>query len=313
MSHKPSFIIMTNRRSFIKKTVAVGAVAAVSDFDKLLAQTPAPQQAKGATDLVAVRDGSRADMVKKAIEELGGIKNFVKPDQKVVIKPNIGWNKGPEFGSNTHPETVGAIVALCKEAGAKDIVVFDHCCHDGAYEGSGIKEVVEKMGGRMVTGADQKLYKEVDIPQGKKLTKAQVHQDVLDCDVFITCPPLKHHSGSEMTACMKNAMGIVWDRGAFHKNDLHQCIADSVYIRKPDLCILDAYMPMVRNGPVGKDKNDLVERKTLMASRDIVAIDAAGAALLNQAGKIRHVQLGEEMGIGCANLSKLNIKRLSLS
>lgn len=60
-------------------------------------------------------------------------------------------------------------------------------------------------------------------------------------------------------------------------------------------------MPMVRNGPVGKDTNDLVERKTLLASRDIVAIDAAGAALLNKAGKIRHVQLGEEMGLGTAD------------
>ena len=116
-----------------------------------------------------------------------------------------------------------------------------------------------------------------------------------------------------MTACMKNVMGTVWDRGAMHKNDLHQCIADAVYFRKPDLCVLDAYMPMVRNGPVGKDTNDLVERKTLLASRDIVAIDAAGAALLNKTGKIRHVQLGEEMGLGVADLSRLNIRRISMA
>lgn len=116
-----------------------------------------------------------------------------------------------------------------------------------------------------------------------------------------------------MTACMKNVMGTVWDRGAMHKADLHQCIADAVYFRKPDLCVLDAYMPMVRNGPVGKDVNDLVDRKTLMASRDIVAIDAAGAALLNKAGKIRHVQLGEEMGLGTADLSKLNIRRINMA
>ena len=53
--------------------------------------------------------------------------------------------------------------------------------------------------------------------------------------------------------------------------------------------------------------------KTLLASRDIVAIDAAGAALLNKAGKIRHVQLGEEMGLGTADLSKLNIRRISMA
>lgn len=99
-----------------------------------------------------------------------------------------------------------------------------------------------------------------------------------------------------MTACMKNVMGTVWDRGAMHKNDLHQCIADAVYFRKPDLCVLDAYMPMVRNGPVGKDTNDLVERKTLLASRDIVAIDAAGAALLNKAGKFAMCSLGRKWG-----------------
>ena len=86
-----------------------------------------------------------------------------------------------------------------------------------------------------------------------------------------------------------------------------------MYFRKPDLCVLDAYMPMVRNGPVGKDTNDLVERKTLLASRDIVAIDAAGAALLNKTGKIRHVQLGEEMGLGVADLSRLHIRRISMA
>ena len=230
-----------------------------------------------------------------------------------MIKPNIGWNKAPEFGSNTHPETVATLVELCKQAGAKEVRVFDHCCHNGAYEGSGVKEAVEKAGGVMVDGGNEGQYVQTENPKAKKFTSAKVHKAVLEADVYITCPPLKHHSGSEMTACMKNVMGTVWDRGAMHKNDLHQCIADAVYFRKPDLCVLDAYMPMVRNGPVGKDTNDLVERKTLLASRDIVAIDAAGAALLNKAGKIRHVQLGEEMGLGTADLSKLNIRRINMA
>ena len=56
-----------------------------------------------------------------------------------------------------------------------------------------------------------------------------------------------------------------------------------------------------------------MERKTLLASRDIVAIDAAGAALLNKTGKIRHVQLGEEMGLGVADLSRLHIRRISMA
>ena len=165
----------------------------------------------------------------------------------------------------------------------------------------------------MVDGGNESQYVQTENPKARKFTSAKVHKAVLEADVYITCPPLKHHSGSEMTACMKNVMGTVWDRGAMHKNDLHQCIADAVYFRKPDLCVLDAYMPMVRKGPVGKDTNDLVERKTLLASRDIVAIDAAGAALLNKTGKIRHVQLGEEMGLGVADLSRLHIRRISMA
>ena len=294
---------MTDRRTFLKGTAAVGALAAISDMDSLFAQEAGASAASGIPDLVAVRNGTRAEMVRKAVDTLGGMKAFVKPGQTVVIKPNIGWNKAPEFGSNTHPETVATRVELCKQAGAKEVRVFDHCCHNGAYEGSGV----------LVDGVNEGQYLQTENPKAKKFTSAKVHKAVLEADVYITCPPLKHHSGSEMTACMKNVMGTVWDRGAMHKNDLHQCIADAVYFRKPDLCVLDAYMPMVRNGPVGKDTNDLVERKTLLASRDIVAIDAAGAALLNKAGKIRHVQLGEEMGLGTADLSKLNIRRISMA
>ena len=304
---------MTDRRTFLKRTAAAGALAAISDMDSLFAQEAGAPAASGIPDLVAVRNGTRAEMVRKAVETLGGMQAFVKPGQTVVIKPNIGWNKAPEFGANTHPETVATLVELCRQAGAKEVRVFDHCCHNGAYEGSGVKEAVEKAGGVMVDGGYESQYVQTENPKARKFTSAKVHKAVLEADVYITCPPLKHHSGSEMTACMKNVMGTVWDRGAMHKNDLHQCIADAVYFRKPDLCVLDAYMPMVRNGPVGKDTNDLVERKTLLASRDIVAIDAAGAALLNKTGKIRHVQLGEEMGLGVADLSRLHIRRISMA
>ena len=252
---------MTDRRTFLKGTAAVGALAAISDMDSLFAQEAGASAASGIPDLVAVRNGTRAEMVRKAVDTLGGMKAFVKPGQTVVIKPNIGWNKAPEFGSNTHPETVATLVELCKQAGAKEVRVFDHCCHNGAYEGSGVKEAVEKAGGVMVDGGNEGQYVQTENPKAKKFTSAKVHKAVLEADVYITCPPLKHHSGSEMTACMKNVMGTVWDRGAMHKNDLHQCIADAVYFRKPDLCVLDAYMPMVRNGPVGKDTNDLVERQ----------------------------------------------------
>lgn len=149
---------MTDRRTFLKRTAAAGALAAISDMDSLFAQEAGAPAASGIPDLVAVRNGTRAEMVRKAVETLGGMQAFVKPGQTVVIKPNIGWNKAPEFGANTHPETVATLVELCRQAGAKEVRVFDHCCHNGAYEGSGVKEAVEKAGGVMVDGGNESQY-----------------------------------------------------------------------------------------------------------------------------------------------------------
>ena len=178
---------MTDRRTFLKRTAAAGALAAISDMDSLFAQEAGAPAASGIPDLVAVRNGTRAEMVRKAVEALGGMQAFVKPGQTVVIKPNIGWNKAPEFGANTHPETVATLVELCRQAGAKEVRVFDHCCHNGAYEGSGVKEAVEKAGGVMVDGGNESQYVRTENPKARKFTSAKVHKAVLEADVYITC------------------------------------------------------------------------------------------------------------------------------
>jgi hypothetical protein len=46
-------------------------------------------------DLVAVKGGEPDVMFLKGMEALGGIKAFVKKGQKVVVKPNIGWDVAP--------------------------------------------------------------------------------------------------------------------------------------------------------------------------------------------------------------------------
>lgn len=266
--------------------------------------------------LVAVRQGTRIAMLDAALDALGGIGRFVKPGQSVVIKPNCAWDKGPELSANTHPDLVGHMVKLCMAAGASRVVVFDHSCDawQRVYRTSGIQDAVEKNGGQMISGADESMYREHENPQARNLKSAKVHQAILDSDVYINMPVLKHHGGARMTACMKNAMGLVWDRGFFHSHDLHQCIADSVLLRKPDLNILDAYAPMLRNGPKGKDENDLINTKALLAGTDIVAIDAAASKLLGNAdGDVRHIDLAAEMGLGHKDLSKVIIKRITLN
>ncbi len=308
------------RRDFFKMGFAVGAAFSLKTLSGLFPAAEAAGEPDGAASavppsVVAVRQGTRTAMLDAALEALGGVAAFVKPGQSVVIKPNCAWDKSPEFAANTHPELVGRMVRLCREAGAGRVVVFDHTCDawQRVYRNSGIQEAVEKNGGLMISGSDETLYRERENPQGKTLRKAKIHSAILDSDVYINMPVLKHHSGARMTACLKNAMGIVWDRSFFHSSDLHQCIADCALIRKPDLNILDAYSPMLRNGPKGKDTSDLIGTRALLAGTDIVAIDAAASRLLgNKDGEVRHIALAAAMGVGEDDLGKVSIRRITL-
>ena len=205
---------------------------------------------------------------------------------------------------------------MCYAAGAKSVSMFDNTCDQWqrAYANSGMEKVARDTGAMLVNGKDEALYRKVAIPGGVKLREAEVHSLVLDSDAFINVPVLKHHSGTLITACMKNLMGIVWNRGFYHRTDLHQCIADLLTFKKPTLNILDAYAPMVRNGPRGKAADDLVVMRTLLVSTDIVAIDAAGAKLLNhQPSDVRHIAIAAEMNLGMMDLEQVDIRRLKLA
>lgn len=311
------------RRDFIKKGFAIGAAFSLVDLGGLFAAEEKPaaggnnrSASGGPPDLVAVRGEDRKAMLDAALAELGGIGAFVKAGQTVVLKPNSGWDKTPELAANIHPDLVGHMVELCMKAGAKEVNVFDHTCNDwqNSYNNSGIRAAVEAAGGKMIPGNDESMYVDRESPNAVKLKKAKIHRLIADSDVYINMPVLKHHGGAVMTACLKNVMGLVWDRGFFHQNDLQQCICDGVLLRKPDLNILDAYSPMARNGPQGKSAEDLIEGvKTLLVSRDPVACDAAGAMILgHKQDGIKHVQLAAEAGYGVCDLSKLNIKRIKL-
>jgi uncharacterized protein (DUF362 family) len=314
---------MKTRRDFIKAGFALGASLPFANLERLFAAdlpvktagvSAAPVQAKSI--LVAVRDGERAAMLDKAMSALGGMETFVKKGQTVLVKPNIGWDSPPERGADSHPELVKRVVEMCFAAGAKSVSMFDNPCDEWqrCYTNSGMEQVARDTGATLVNGKDKTLYRQVEIPNGRKLQESKVHSLVLDSDVFINVPVLKHHGGTLITACMKNLMGIVLDRGFYHRVDLHQCIADLLTFKKPTLNILDAYAPMVRNGPRGKSADDLVVMRTLLVSADIVAIDAAGAKLLNyQPSDVRHIAIAAEMKLGTMDLEQVDIRRFKLA
>ena len=302
-----------NRRNFIKKSLQAGlitgSVLSTVGYSNLLAGIiPGDKY-----DLVAIKGDEPDIMFDKGIQFLGGMKSFIRKGQSVVIKPNIGWDVGPERGANTNPVLISRIIKHCYEAGAKDVYVFDHSCDNWirCYSNSGIERAVKEAGGKMVPANTQSYYQEIKIKNTESLKQVLVHELILSSDVFINVPVLKVHDSAGLTISMKNLMGVVWDRGFWHRNNLHQCIAEFPSFRKPDLNIVDAYSVMKRNGPRGVSKADLVEMKSQIISTDIVAADAAAAKLFGMnPDHIAYINIADQMKTGTKDLSKLSIKRI---
>lgn len=307
------------RRNFIKTTL-LGAFAA--SFNLKAGKLDANDHLASylGNDMAAVMGGEPVEMYKKAITAMGGMGKYVKQGYKVVVKPNIGWDKKPELGANTNPDLVAAIVKDCLAAGASEVTVFDHTCDEwqACYKNSGIIEAAEKAGAKVAFAHDEKYYREITLPKAKKLKKVKIHEAILSCDAWINVPILKHHGGAKMSVSMKNFMGIVWDRGFFHANDLQQCIADvSTFEKMPVLNIVDAYRIMTQNGPKGKTIEDIQLAKALFISPDILAVDTAAITFFSQFKPTRletvgHIAMGEEHRIGTSDLTKLKIERIKL-
>jgi uncharacterized protein (DUF362 family) len=315
-----------SRREFLKQTAAFGAVAGGSLLLASLGlsakkedahEVAASQQGVTAkqTDIVAVKNGEPAAMIDAALASLGGMGMFVKKGQTVVVKPNIGWNRAPEDGANTHPSLVRRVIEHCFDAGASKVYVFDHTCDNWefTYKTSGIEAAAKEAGAVVVPAHAQRYYHEVQNPGAQKIKKLKVHELILDTDVFINIPVLKHHSGAGVTIAMKNLMGVVWDRGAYHSKGLSTCIADFCLFKTPDLNIVDAYRVMMNRGPRGGRGAKLALQKSLLVSRDIVAVDAAAAKIFGvEPEKVPYILRGHMNKTGNMNLEELSIKKISL-
>lgn len=304
------------RRDFCKKTlgagVLAGAMVSVGGLQKAYSQ---PSRASK-YDLVALMGGEPDTMFDLGIAELGGMEAFVSKGQKVLVKPNIGWAVSPEMAGNTNPALVRRIIEHCLNAGAKEVYVFDNSCDnwEECYKTSGIENAVKLAGGKMAPSNSEKYYQEIEIPGAVRLKKTKVHELLLESDVFINVPILKHHSSTYMTACLKNMMGVVWDRSYFHSHNLNQCIADyALFHKKPVLNIVDCYNVMMKNGPRGVTKADLVQMKSQIISTDWVAADAASAKMMGvSVDKVEYIGMAHKMGVGNMNLDTLEIDRIKL-
>jgi len=303
-----------DRRAFLKQLAAwsAGAVASVP----LFTITEPVWGDERPQPVVAVAKGKDPeDLVARALKSLGGMNAFVKPGQRVVVKPNIGWDRRPEQAANTHPAVVVAVVSAALAAGAKEVLVFDRTCNEErrCYSNSGIRPALEALEDSRVRCeyVDRRKFVPVDIQRGQSLDRWSFYKDALAADAYINVPVAKHHSLARLTIGLKNVMGVIGGRrGVIHQN-MGPNLADLNTVVRPVLTVVDATRILLRNGPQGGRLSDVKQTDTVLASADIVAADAVATTLFGlRPEDIPATRAAHAAGLGEMDLARITVRQV---
>jgi uncharacterized protein (DUF362 family) len=260
----------------------------------------------GANDMAIVRGPDAAANVRRAVEALGGMGRFVKKGEKVVIKPNIGWNRLPEQAANTNPDVVAEVVRLVIAAGAGTVWLTDVSVNtpEQCFVRSGIEKAAKQAGAKVVR-PDASAFREVKV-SGRLLQTAEIIYPIVEADRVINLPIVKQHSLSGATMSLKNWYGVLGgQRVKLHQN-IHTSIVDLAAMIKPTLTILDATRILLANGPTGGSLADVKQMNTVAAGTDEVALDAFGVTLLGlDPNNVGFLVEGMKAGLGTPHWQNL--------
>ncbi len=323
---QPTESMILNRREALIQLLRLGGVAAgAAGLGLWLSERSHRPEAAGAIilnrnhavaadpalpEMAVIQGDDPAQLVRSAIDELGGMRRFVSRGEIVVVKPNIGWDRTPEQAANTNPAIVSAVVKQCLEAGAKRVIVTDVSCNDPrrCFQRSGIAEAASRAGAEVVL-PEPARFKEVDL-QGRVLRSWPIFDLFLYADKIINIPIAKHHNLTGTTLGMKNWYGILGGpRHQLHQK-INESLVDLAEFVRPTLTLIDCYRVLLRNGPTGGNLEDVVLKKTLVAGTDPVALDAyvAKAYWNLEISALPYLQMAAMRGLGTFEFEKVRTR-----
>jgi len=310
MKNQPFYPENATRRGFVKMG-AVGTTAAALAASSSSATTVD----NGKTDVWVLHGSDNRKLMQQAMNIIQQNGWFGPNVKSLALKVNAAWARTPEEGANTHPDLVDAFIEGAKKGGVKKIIIPEHPCNNAkiAFKRSGIESVAKAHKCKMIDlKTDQNSFREVNIPEGKSLKRTEVASEFLDSDAVVNMPVAKHHKGATLSIAMKNWMGIVKDRRWWHRNDLHQCIADFSTFMKPAWTIIDATRCMMDSGPQGPAE-ELKRPNLLIISKDQVAADAYASSIFHDTPHaVKYLTYAGEMGIGKVDFSEMNIHKIEV-
>jgi uncharacterized protein (DUF362 family) len=234
--------------------------------------------------LAVARGEDRARLAAAAVGALGGMAALVQPGQRVLIKVNAAFASPPAVGATTHPDLLAAVVRLCREAGAAEVVVTDNPIQDpaSAFRLSGLAGAAAASGARLELPRPEGFAR-LTLPSGRLIRDWPVLAGPLaGVERVIGLAPVKDHHRSGASLAMKNWYGLLGGRRNLFHQDIHGIITELALMVRPTLVILDGVWSMVANGPTGGSMEDLKPTRTLIAATDQVAADARAAELLGK-------------------------------
>ena len=230
-------------------------------------------------------------MVRAAVGGLDrelGMKRFIRKGDVVMLKPNVGFDRGPNLGATTNPNVVRAVIRLCREAGASRIIVADNPIEnpEACFAKSAIKAAAEAEGAEVVIHSSahdapvQIRATPPDPAKGEALGTCPIFWKPLkEADKVIGIPPIKDHNLCHASMSMKNWYGLLGGRRNQFHQAIHHIVSDLGFMMKPTLIIVDGTRVMMKNGPTGGRVDDIkiggvAGRPCVVASVDQLASDS---------------------------------------
>lgn len=304
-----SIVNTWTRREFL--AAGIGATTLAVFMPRLIFS-----QRSTAGPLIGVARGDGPQLVRAAVDAVGGIGAYIKSGDRVCIKPNISFAANIDCGATTSPEVVKQVVRLCLDAGASRVIILDHTIANAelCVAKSGIEAAIIDKNVSLHTPVKERQFTEIEVPGGKVLHSIKIAKTVLSSDKLINLPTAKSHSATGVSIGMKNLMGLIWDRGYLHRQDLDTGIAELATVIKPDLTIIDATRALTSGGPGGPGKTVMLN--TIVAGTDMVAVDSYAVGLTQWynrsfAGKnVKHIATAADLALGEIDTNKMSIKEV---
>lgn len=222
------------------------------------------------------REAQAFTMVESALKAMGGVEQFIKKGDVVVIKPNVAFDKNPDLAATTQPDTVSAVTKLCLGAGARKVIVCDNPINnpESCFFKTKVGDAALRAGAELMLPKDsyfEQLYVGGDIITN---TWRMFYRPFREATKVIGISPVKDHNLCKATVTMKNWYGLLGNpRNQFHQ-DIHGIISDFALMMRPTLVIADGRKLLMRNGPTGGSLNDVKRGDTMVVGTDHLAVDS---------------------------------------